>query len=101
DGHSAVGLLFPTRRSSDLIGAGVLISAGEVGEVEVSDDAVSSDAESSVPLAFFAISSCCSLAQRSRNSRAERVSGCRLGAMTFRDRKSTRLNSSHVKTSYA
>src|SRR5690606_40277994 len=87
---------FPTRRSSDLAATGAIFGAVDVVTVAFAEER-GHKAAASVVLSLYALGSC--------------VAGLVFGLLRFAgpaerrwllgDRKSTRLNSSHVKISYA
>src|SRR5690606_41733874 len=92
---------FPTRRSSDLSGLRVVVTEGRVRvepargstvrlpPVELGAGSVAQSAGEGV------------LVQQRPLQEVEDVLSWRRGYLVFRDRKSTRLNSSHVKLAYA
>src|SRR5690606_41213305 len=91
---------FPTRRSSDLAEA-VAAQAQRLGaQSVVADISNEAAAEAAVQATVAAFGSVNGLVNCAGIVRGEKILG-KNGPHALRDRKSTRLNSSHVKISYA
>src|SRR5690606_41552255 len=88
----------PTRRSSDL-GGDRLGEVDHQGDAAVGQALLAGGAGVDLPVAVLAIADRPHL--RVRQPLGDQVIAHRIGAALAQDRKSTRLNSSHVKISYA
>src|SRR5690606_40472817 len=90
---------FPTRRSSDLAG----VSTKETSQPAVNEPWYSPtySAATTGVVQDFTFVSLCQLPKLTASSPSLRVSLKPALVLQLRDRKSTRLNSSHVKISYA